>query len=168
MTIASDIGPRWPTQVAIGIGLVLVAALIWFDALKLPPGPTVGVGPSAAMHLVAAFVAVLGIAHWVAAWRQRATVVASSAVQTLPHGSHAALAWVFGSLVGLIAILQFGGGFIAGSTWLFAGTARAFGERLSIRSVAIGIVLTSLVYAFFTKALSLSLPTGPIERLFFG
>jgi putative tricarboxylic transport membrane protein len=120
------------------------------------------------MHLVAALVGILGIAHWIAAWRQRAKLAASGAVRTLLHGNHAALAWVLGSLIGLIAILQFGGGFIAGSTWLFAGTARAFGERLSIKSFAIGIVLASLVYAFFTKALSLSLPAGPIERLLFG
>lgn len=168
MSTAVNTGPRWPTQVAIGVGLVLIAALIWFDALKLPPGPTVGVGPSAAMHLVAAFVGILGIAHWIAAWRQRAKLAASGAVRTLPHGNHAALAWVLGGLVGLIAILQFGGGFIAGSTWLFVATARAFGERLSIKPFAIGIVLASLVYAFFTKALSLSLPAGPIERLLLG
>ena len=47
-------------------------------------------------------------------------------MRTLPHGNHPDLVWVLGSLISLIAILQFGGGFIAGST----STAQARHEHL--------------------------------------
>jgi putative tricarboxylic transport membrane protein len=68
----------------------------------------------------------------------------------------------------MILILQFGGGFVLGSTCLFALTARAFGEPLHVKSLGFGFVLAALVYAFFTQALSLSLPSGPLERLVIG
>jgi putative tricarboxylic transport membrane protein len=81
------------------------------------------------------------------------------------RGNHASLAWVLGGLLGLIAILQLGGGFVAASTWLFVGTARGFGQRLSVKSFATGFGLSALVYLFFTRMLSLGLPAGPLERL---
>jgi len=162
----STAGPRWPTQLAIGAGLLALALVVWLDALRLPPPSAVGVGPSAAMRIVSVIVAVLGVAHLVAGWRQRAKLAAAAEAEPVPdRGNHASLAWVLGALFGLLAVLQFGGGFIVGSTWLFMGTARGFGQRLSIRSFLIGLVLSVLVYLFFTKALSLALPAGPLERL---
>jgi putative tricarboxylic transport membrane protein len=126
----------------------------------------VGVGPSAALRIVAVIVAILGVAHLVAGWRRRAALAAGAEADPVPdRGNHKSLAWVLGALFGLLAVLQFGGGFIAGSTWLFMATARGFGQRLSVRSFAIGLVLSLLVYLFFTKALSLALPAGPLERL---
>jgi putative tricarboxylic transport membrane protein len=158
--------PRWKTQLAIGAGLVFIAVVIWLDARRLPVGPVVGVGPSAAMRLVSIFVAILGVAHWVVAFRQRARLAAAAGAEPAPdRGNHASLAWVLGSLLGLIVILQVGGGFIFGSTVLFAGTASGFGQKLSAKSIGIGFVLSALVYLFFTKALSLALPGGPLERL---
>lgn len=158
--------PRWRTQFAIGVALLLLALVVWSDAQKLPAPSVVGVGPSAAMRLVAVIVVVLAAAHWIAAWRHRARVLAGKGTDsTPPRGNHAALAWVLGALLGLIGILQVGGGFVAASTWLFVGTARGFGQRLSVKSFAIGFGLSALVYLFFTKTLSLALPAGPLERL---
>ena len=51
------------------------------------------------------------------------------------------------------------------SLWLFALTARGFGERIGPKLLGIGAVLSVAVYLFFTKALSLALPAGPLERL---
>lgn len=165
-TQADSAAPRWRTQFAIGIGLAVLALVVWFDAQRLPPGSVVGIAPSAAMRLLAVFVAMLAAAHWIAAWRQRARVLAAGGAEPASaRGNHASLAWVLGALLGLIGILQSGGGFVAGSTWLFVGTARGFGQRLSVKSFAIGLGLSALVYLFFTKALSLSLPAGPLERL---
>lgn len=162
---ADDVaGPGWRTQFGIGAVLVAIALAIWLDATRLPPPAAVGVGPSAAMRLVSVLVAMLGVAHFVIAWRHRARA-AAHAETPLPIGNRAALAWVLGALVGLIAILQLGGGFVVASTWLFVGTARGFGERVSAKSVVAGLVLTSIIYLFFTKALSLGLPSGPLERL---
>lgn len=159
-------GPRWRTQAAIGVGLVALAVAVAWDAQRLPPATGVGVGPAAAMKLVAAFVALLGIAHVIGAWRRRAQLLATAGIEPpADRGNHASLAWVFGALVGLIAILQVDGGFVLGSTWLFVGTARGFGQKVTVKSVAIGLVLSVAVYVFFTQALSLALPSGPLERL---
>lgn len=155
-----DAGPGPGTLAGIGAFLIAIAIVIVVDARRMPPGPAVGAGPAAAMWLVAAIVAALGIAHWVAAWQARGR----GATGGLTGGNLAALGWVLGALVGLIAILQAGGGFILGSTWLFVATARAFGEPVSPKSIVIGAVLSAAAWTFFTRALSLSLPGGPLER----
>jgi putative tricarboxylic transport membrane protein len=160
---SSIAGPRWPTQVAIGLGLGVIAALIWVDALRFSVGPVVGVGPSAAMRLVAAFTAVLGVAHLVAAWRQWRGAPRGIAPD---RGNRTSLAWVAAAFAGLMVGVHFGAGFIVPSTWLFVGTARAFGERRWVRSTAIGLALTTLAYLFFSRVLALTLPAGPLERLF--
>jgi putative tricarboxylic transport membrane protein len=157
----SPAGPRWQTQCGIGIALLLIAAALWFDATQLPPPPATGVGPSAAMRLVAVFVGILGLAHFVSAWRARA------AGHDTPTdvGNHRSLGIVVAALVGQIVLLELGAGFILSSLWLFGLTARGFGERVGFKVVAIGLALSVAVYLFFTKALSLALPAGPLERL---
>jgi putative tricarboxylic transport membrane protein len=158
----SPAGPRWQTQCGIGVALLLTAAALWFDVRNLPVSPAVGVGPSAALKLVGAIVAILGICHFVGAWRARA----AGHSQTADHGNHASLGIVLAALVGQILLLEVGAGFIVSSLWLFALTARGFGERVGPKSLGIGAILATLVYFFFTKALSLALPAGPLERLF--
>ena len=156
----------WRAQVAIGAALFALAGVIAFDATKLTIPTVVGVGPTAAMKLVAILVALVAAAHWVAAWRQRAREREGASVPAAPsYGNRAALGWVLGALIGLIAIIELGGGFVLASTWLFVGTARGFGQRLSPKSFALGFGLAALIFLFFTKALSLGLPAGPLERL---
>jgi putative tricarboxylic transport membrane protein len=154
-------GPRWQTQCGIGVVLLLVAAALWFDTRQLPASPAVGVGPVAALKLVSLLVTALGIAHFVAAWRARA----AAGVTATDRGNHTSLGIVLAALVGQILLLEMGGGFIVSSVWLFALTARGFGERIGGKLLAIGATLSVLVYLFFTKALSLALPAGPLERL---
>ena len=158
----ADAGPRWQTQVGIGVTLLLIAAVLWFDAGRLPASPAVGVGPSAALRLVGVLVAVLGLAHFVSAWRARQ----AGLVEARDRGNHTSLGIVLAALIGQIVLLEIGAGFIISSVWLFALTARGFGERLSPKLLAIGVAISFAVYLFFTKALSLALPTGPLERLF--
>lgn len=55
-----------------------------------------------------------------------------------------------------------------GAAWLFVATARGFGERLRPRSLLLGFGLSLLVYLFFTRVLSLALPSGPLERMLLG
>jgi putative tricarboxylic transport membrane protein len=159
---AAESGPPPGVAAGIGVVLLLLAALLVVDAQRLPPGSAAGVGPAAAMRLIAAFVAVLGVAHLVTAWRQRGAAAPASVAAL---SNRAALGWVLGALAGLMLVLQFGGGFIVASAWLFALTARGFGAPLGVKSIGIGLTLSALVYLFFTKALSLGLPAGPLERL---
>ena len=115
-------GPRWQTQCGIGVALLLVAAALWFDAGRLPPAPSVGVGPSAALRLIGVLVAALGLAHFVSAWRARQ----AGLVEARDRGNHTSLGIVLAALVGQIVLLEIGGGFIISSVWLFA----ADGARL--------------------------------------
>jgi putative tricarboxylic transport membrane protein len=154
-------GPRWQTQCGIGLALLLIAAALWLDARNLPVSPAVGVGPSAAPKLVGALVALLGVAHFVSAWRARL----AGHDQASDRGNHPSLFMVLAALIGQIVLLEVGAGFIVASLWLFALTTRGFGERIGPRPVAIGAALSVVVYLFFTKALSLALPAGPLERL---
>lgn len=157
----------WRTLAGIGLFLLALALFIWLDASRLPEQMTVGVGPAVAMRLVALFVAVLGLAHGVAAWgrRVRETEEGFAPRDAAPLTNHAELAWILGGLAALAACVHFGGGFIIGATTLFVATARAFGQPVSARSVGIGLVLTALVYFFFARVLSLALPAGPLETL---
>jgi putative tricarboxylic transport membrane protein len=153
-------GPRPRTQAAIGAALLLLALALWLDAARLPPPNVMGVGPSAMMRLVAVILALLALGHLVTAWRRRTLDLPAP-----QRGNRASLAWVMAALLGLMAALQVGAGFVAGAAWLFVATARGFGEPVSARSVGIGVVLAALVYVFFTQGLSLALPAGPLERL---
>ena len=166
MTEPEPSGPGWHALAAVAVLLFGLAALIAFDVTGMAPSAAVGVGPTVAMKMVSGLLVILGVAHVVVAVRARAAHKGRQdheLEEVLQN--RGALAWVLGGLIGMIAILQFGGGFILGSTWLFVATARAFGQPLGIKSPLIGFVLSAVVYAFFTLALTLTLPTGPLERL---
>lgn len=157
-----EAGPQPRALALIGAGLLGLAAALWIDAARLPAPAIGGVGPSAAPRLVGALLFGLGIAHLLAAWRIRGLRIEAD------RGNHRSLAWVMAALIGLMAILHVGGGFVAGAAWLFVATARGFGERIGPRPIALGAGLSALVYLFFTRALSLGLPAGPLERALLG
>ena len=149
-------------ELVIGLLLMVAAAVILFDAQRLPPGSIYGVGPSAVPTLVAAGMIVLGLMTVMAAWR-RSPVGEGEAEE---GGTDvAAVVVILASLAALIALMTLGGGFILACTVLFAGTAWAFGRRAPLADIAIGFVLALVIYAVFTKALTLALPDGPMERL---
>jgi len=158
--------PVWRSRLAVAVILFVLAAIVGVDITRMAAPLAVGVGPTPAMRLVALLLVVLGIAHLVSAWRSRrlpadpvAEVAENAQVRRGPF------LWVLSGLIGTILIIGVGAGFIAGSTWLFTATARAFGQPIRLKSPAIGLTLAVLVYVFFTQALTLSLPAGPLERL---
>ena len=145
-----------PTAI-IGIGLIAVAAITWFDAKGMSIRSNYGVGADAASYFVAAFLAVLGVAHLVTAFRPG--IVADEA-------DWSAVAWIALALAGLIGSIWLGFGFILGSTLLFAFTARAFGRRAIIADLVFGTLISTGIFLMFNKLLQLALPAGPLERLF--
>ncbi|WP_187395099.1 tripartite tricarboxylate transporter TctB family protein [Pigmentiphaga aceris] len=166
--------PAWRPPAIVGTILLVLAIVIWRDVARLPAAQAVGVGPAAGMRLVAGLLLILAIAHGVVVAR---ALIAGRAGGAQPAASIdgqppaersnvAALAWALGGLIGMIVVLQVGGGFVIGATLLFAATAKAFGKPVGVRSIGIGLILAVVVYAFFTEALSLSLPAGPLEQLF--
>lgn len=160
--------PLWRAPAIVGAGLAALAWLTLSDSLRLTAAAGPGVGPSAAMKMVAAVLAVLAVAHFITAWRKRDRAAPAQAQEAEEAVNPVALGWVLGGLIGQIAALAAGAGFILASTLLFVATARGFGRSLRSRGPLYGAALSVAVYLFFTKALSLSLPAGPLERLLFG
>jgi putative tricarboxylic transport membrane protein len=110
--------------------------------------------------MIAGGLVLLGLATVLAAWRPRAETEAEE-----DRIDRAAIVVIAAALAAMIALMTLGGGFILACTVLFAGTAWAFGRRAPAADVAIGFALALLVYAVFTRALTLALPEGPLETL---
>ena len=157
----SDGGQR-PRRVS-AAGLVVAAALlgtallVWVDLRNLPASSTYGLGPEAMPIVVAAGLGLLGLGNLVLAFRGEPAPV--------EPGDARAVFLILGGLAALVASIAGGGGFIVGTAILFAATAAAFGRRAIVADLLIGLVLAVGIYLLFTKLLTLSLPTGPLERL---
>lgn len=156
MTMPGQGGLHRPTAL-IGIGLIALAAITWFDARAMTITANYGVGADAASYFVALLLAALGVGH----------LISARGPGPVPeHADWGAVAWIGLALGGLIGSLWLGLGFILGSTLLFAFTARAFGRRALIVDLLIGAVIATAVFLMFSRLLQLSLPQGPLERLF--
>jgi putative tricarboxylic transport membrane protein len=131
---------------AIAVGLLAIALIVLWDASALP-APVYGIGPRAMPIIVAIGLIVLALGNAWLAW-------CGDFPEREPYDARA-LGLILGGLVALIAVIGLGGGFIIATTVVFAATAAAF-----------GFVMSLTVYLLFTKLLTLSLPIGPLERLF--
>jgi putative tricarboxylic transport membrane protein len=144
------------TALAIAAGLLAIALVILWDGMALP-APLYGIGPRAMPVLVATGLIALAIGN---AW-----LACRGDFPEREDYDPRALGLILGGLAVVIAIIGLDGGFIPATTILFAATAAAFGRRALVTDLAIGFVLSLVVYLMFTKLLSLSLPAGPLERL---
>ena len=141
----------------VAAALFLAAAAIMFDANRLEITSTYGLGPKAVPFAIAIGLLLLGVGHVIMAFR---------GVWPEPEPSDPkAILLILGGLAALIALIGLGGGFIPATAVLFAATAAAFGRRAYLTDLAIGFVLAVIVFLIFDKLLTLSLPSGPIERL---
>jgi putative tricarboxylic transport membrane protein len=156
MNMTERSGLHRPTAI-IGLGLFALAAITWNDARSMTIASNYGVGADAASYFVAAFLAVLGVGHLIAALKPGIEA---------DECDWGAVAWIGLALLGLIGSIAFGFGFIIGSTLLFAFTARAFGRRALVVDLIIGFVLSTLIFLMFNKLLQLALPMGPLEKMF--
>ena len=146
-----------PAGVVIALALAGLAAVLVWDASQLQSNNPYGMGPHAMPIVIAIGLGILAIGNFVDALRGN-----------LPPRESAdpkAVWLILGGLGLLIAIIGLGGGFILASTALFVTTAKAFGRRAFLADLAIGFVLTTLIYLAFDRLLTLSLPAGPLERL---
>ncbi len=141
----------------IGALLLVLAAITAWDASGMRVRANFGVGADAASYLVAGFLVVLALGHVVAAFQGGPSEAEPVDLR--------AIAWIAVALAGLIGSIALGGGFILGTTLLFAFTARAFGRRALLADLLLGAAIGLLVYLVFYGLLTLSLPQGPVERL---
>ncbi|AEQ53793.1 tripartite tricarboxylate transporter TctB family protein [Pelagibacterium halotolerans] len=154
-------GARDLGGLAIAVGLFLFAALIAWDGATYPERRSYAqFGPEIFPYLVAAGLAVFGVATVVMALRK-----------SFPERERmniAAVAWVIGAVVAETVLLYAGAGFIVGSGALFGLAARGMGRRPLWLTILVGIGVSALLYVLFKHGLSLSLPAGPIERVIDG
>jgi len=141
-----------------GLTLLVLSAVVWRDASAQTVSATYGIGPAAMPYLIAAALAALGLGHVVVAFRDGLPVP--------EHADGVAIGWIALGLLVLLLCIAFGAGFILATTILFAATARAFGRRALLADAAIGFGLGIAIHLLFSKLLTLSLPAGPLERLF--
>ena len=147
--------------VIVGIVLFAVAAITIWDASGMRIRAQYGVGANAASYVVAAFLLALGAGHIFGAFRRKDDDDEEEQEAT----DWRAIGWIGAALVGLVGAIGLGGGFILGSTLLFAFTSRAFGRKAILLDLAHGAVIAVLVYLLFHGLLTLNLPSGPLERL---
>ena len=147
-----------PAGIAIGALLAVLAGVVVWDMTTLQITSTYGVGPKAMPIVVAAGLAILSMGNLALGLRGE-----------FPEREVAAqgpILLILGGLGAVIALIWVGGGFILATAILFAATATAFGRRAYLTDLAIGFVLATAAYLMFAKLLSLTLPMGPLERLF--
>jgi putative tricarboxylic transport membrane protein len=143
-------------------GLVIAAALaalavvlVW-DSRQLQTTTMYGMGPEVMPVVIAVGLGLLAIGNLIDALRGN-----------LPRESADPKAvWlILGGLALLIAIIGLGGGFILATSALFVTTSAAFGRRAILADSVIALVMSTLIYLAFDRLLTLSLPSGPLERL---
>jgi putative tricarboxylic transport membrane protein len=149
-----------PNRPAVAVAIVLfaVAAITYWDASRMVVRATYGMSASAASYFVCLMFVVLAAGHLVSAFRP--TDLENESVDWRAVG------WIGLALAGLIGSIWLGGGFILGSTLLFALTARAFGRRALFVDLVLGAVIGVAIFLLFNKMLALALPQGPLERMF--
>jgi putative tricarboxylic transport membrane protein len=144
--------------IVIALVLVAVAAVLVADALRIQASVVYGLGPQAMPIIVAIGLVILAVGNF---------VNALSGGDAEPEDmDFRPVLLILAGLALMIAIIDLGGGFIPAMTVLFAATATAFGRRAYIADLIIGFVIGTVIYLAFSKLLTLSLPAGPLERLF--
>ncbi|MBB3946012.1 putative tricarboxylic transport membrane protein [Rhizobium skierniewicense] len=150
--------PDW-AAFAIAVFLVAVAAVIFWDSARLASVTGYSpVGPATVPYAIG--ICLIGLAIWTAieAWRNE--------FPTRDKQEMGPVFWVIAGLAAQMLLLKIAGFSIA-TGLLFALTARAFGKRKLWYSIPIGIVFSFVIWVIFAQLLQLSLPAGPLERLFF-
>lgn len=147
-----------PAGLVIAGLLAALAIIIAWDTSNLTLTSVYGVGPKAMPIVVALGLAVLAAGNFINGMK--------GAFPEREDINNTAILRIMGGIAALIAVIGFGGGFIIATTLLFAMTAAAFGRKAIHIDLAIGFVLSTLIFIAFSKILALTLPSGPLERLF--
>ena len=146
-----------PAGLVIALALAALAAVLVWDASQLQSNNPYGMGPHAMPVVIAVGLGLLAIGNLIDA--MRGNLPARESADPKP------VLLILGGLAALIAIIGIGGGFILATSVLFVATSTAFGRRAILTDSAIAIVMGTLIYLAFDRLLTLSLPSGPLERL---
>ena len=151
---------RRPDVAGLVIALILLvlAGIVWWDMNKLQILSPYDLGPKVMPIVVSVCLVLLAIGNAIGAWR--GDLPARDTLDWTP------IVLILGGLAALIILIAVGGGFMIGTALLFATTSTAFGRRAFVTDFIIGAVMAVFIYVLFAKLLTLSLPAGPLERLF--
>ncbi|MNK98547.1 Tripartite tricarboxylate transporter TctB family protein [compost metagenome] len=146
-----------PVQLAIGIGLIALSAVLAVGAFRFPPEMGFVILPAYVYpYVVGGFLCAVGVLlsyqAFTGGFRELDSGNASIA------GGKTGAAWVTGGLVGVALLINLIG-FVLAAGLLFACSARGFGSRHPLRDLAIGIALTLPIYWLFNAGLGVSLPS---------
>lgn len=154
-------GERRPDRAALVAALLLLflAAIVAWDVAHMRTGAAAysRIGPRAFPYAIAIGLAILALLTAVQAFRD--------APEPRHRDDIAPMAWIVGGLLAQILLLPYAGFSIATGA-VFAATAKGFGRGPVWISYPAGVVFALLIWLFFSKALQLVLPAGPLERLF--
>ena len=152
---------RSRAQVALSLGVVALGVGVAAVTATLPSeGGYAGIGPNFIPAVVAAGMILLGL--WLSfeaftgGWRK-------GAEQTEVFEARPFL-WISAGLFAHMALIGWAGFVLAGMA-LFAGVARGFGSRRSVRDLCIGLALSLGIFVFFVQLLNVNLPAGWLAPL---
>lgn len=143
---------------AIALALAIVAGVIFWSTAQMPAvAGYARIGPTAFPYAIATGLMLLAIGT--AAKALKGEFPEREADEIPP------ILWIVGGLVAQMLLLKIAGFSIA-TGLLFAAVARGFGRGPLWLTVPLGIVLALAIWLIFAGLLQLSLPAGPLERLF--
>lgn len=154
--------PKSAAGLAIGLGLLLLGGIIFYDASQMQIPPTYAkVGPQAFPYFIALGLAVVG-AYF--AWNSWAPAARREiAAEGFTTDWRALLIIGAGLLIHLNILKPLG--FVVAGVFLFMCIAFAFGSRSFVRDGVVAIILVVLSYVGFTHGLGLQLPPGILAGL---
>jgi putative tricarboxylic transport membrane protein len=144
-------------ELVIGLALIALGAVVAWDAAHMRAGAAAysRIGPRAFPYGIAVGLFALGVGTAAFAWIPPPPERAREAL--------APMAWIVGGLLLQIAILPFAG-FSVATGAVFSMTARGFGRGPLWLTYPLGIVFALAIWLFFSQALQLVLPAGPLEE----
>lgn len=149
--------PDWPV-LGIAAALAVTAVVLFWDASQLNvKGFAARFGPAIFPRLIGGLLLIMAAWTAVAAWRGDPP---AREKDDLPP-----IIWIVGGLAAQMLLLNTAGFSIA-TGLLFAATVKAFGRGPLWRTIPIGIVFAFVVWFIFSTGLDLTLPAGPLEKLF--
>ncbi|MEO5756317.1 MAG: tripartite tricarboxylate transporter TctB family protein [Mesorhizobium sp.] len=149
--------PDWAALIIAAALAVVAVVIAWSTASHGAGASYARVGPTTMPYFVA--VAFAGLSIWTAFEAFRGDFPERERQEISP------ILWIVGGLAAQMLLLKVAG-FAIATGLLFAATARAFGRGPLWKTVPIGIALSFVIWVIFARGLQLSLPAGPLERLF--
>jgi putative tricarboxylic transport membrane protein len=151
-------------ELLLSLGLIALGSFILFETHTIAETQSYsGVGPRLFPYLIGFGLTACGA---VLAWQ-----AVAGGWRHLPiDDNHAMPDWLAFGIISAGIVLQMvvigWAGFILASALLFVLIARGFGSRRLARDALLALVLATVVFLVFTKALGLNLPAGPFGGIF--